>query len=323
MKPSAERGLLLVLMLGVCTVLQAGESPRNWLERMSIAMSQLSYQGTFVYIQGNEVETMRVTHIVDEKGVRERLVAVSGESREVIRDASGVRWVLGEQHSIMRDDAFKRAFFPSLPVDQYDQAEHSYQLRMAGKARIAGHQARLLNVIPKDRYRYGYSLWLEQHTGLLLKWELLDAGQKPLAKLMFTDLRLGSQVDPKDLVSNEQLQRFRTVKSALPAGNASAKRQPRWAPNELPPGFRLALHRYTQDAEHGIYEHLVYSDGFAAVSVYVEAAAAAKSGQAGLNRMGTTHAFTRVLDDMLITVVGDVPAVTVKFIGDAVGPAAP
>lgn len=322
MKRPAKRGWLLVLTLGFCGVLQAADSPRDWLERMSIAMSQLSYQGTFVYIQGNDVETMRVTHIVDDKGVRERLVSVSGESREVIRDASGVRWVVGEQHSIMRDDAFKRVFFPGLPLDQYEQVEHSYQIRVAGMARIAGHQSRLLKVVPRDRYRYGYSLWLEQRTGLLLRWELLDAGQKPLAKLVFTDLRLGSQVDPRDLNSNEQLQRFKTVESVLPAGDASVQVQPRWAPGKVPPGFRLALHRYTKDAERGVYEHLVYSDGLAAVSVYIEAAAAAETGKTGLSRMGTTHAFTRTLDDMLITVIGDVPAVTIKLIGDAVGPVA-
>ena len=323
MRRPAAAGALLALMLGFSNFLQAGDSPREWLERMSTAMSQLSYQGTFVYIQGNDVETMRVTHLVDENGVRERLVAVSGEPREVLRDASGVRWVLGNDHSVMHDASLNRVFFPGLPPDQYGQAEHSYELQMAGTERIAGHQARLLKVIPRDRYRYGYSLWLETHTGLLLKWELHDTRKKPLAKLLFTDLRLGSEVDPKDLKSEEELQRFKTVDSTLPSGDRPSRVQPRWLPDELPPGFRLTMHRYAKGEGPDSFEHLVYSDGLAAVSVYIEAASGAEAGEAILSRMGTTHAFTRAMDEVLVTVVGDVPAVTVKLIGDAVGPANP
>ena len=34
------------------------------------AMQAMSYQGTFVNVRGDEVETMRITHLVDENGVR-------------------------------------------------------------------------------------------------------------------------------------------------------------------------------------------------------------------------------------------------------------
>lgn len=75
---------------------------RDWLERMSAAMSQMDYQGTFVYVQGDDVVTMRITHVADEAGVRERLVSMSGAPREIIRDSNGVRWVLGDDHSVDR-----------------------------------------------------------------------------------------------------------------------------------------------------------------------------------------------------------------------------
>ena len=72
-----------------------------------------------------------------------------------------------------------------------------------------------------------------------------------------------------------------------------------------------------------MYEHLVYSDGLAAVSVYVESVDEESGRQPGVSRMGTTHAFSRISDGMLITVVGDVPAITVKTIGNAVSPVSP
>jgi len=302
-----------------------GRSAQDWLERMTVALSQMSYQGTFVYVQGDEVVTMRITHVADERGVRERLVALSGAPREVLRDGSGVRWVLGDGHAVLQDQAFSRSFFPLLPLDRQNQTNRSYALKLGGTARIAGQPARRLDVMPSDEYRYGYTLWLERHSALLLKWQLLDSKGATLAKLMFTDIRMGSEVDPAELKSSSALGEFRTVESRLPAAAGFVQEAPRWKPSRLPPGFELTDHRFfaTQDAdapESGMYEHLVYSDGLAAVSVYVESGSGREADGEGVRRLGTTHTFSRMAGGTLITVVGDVPAATVRLIGDAVVP---
>lgn len=312
--------LLVATLVFLATELNAGssDSPRQMLERMTVAMSQMSYQGTFVYVQGDIVDTMRITHIVDEAGVHEHLVAVSGPPREVIRDSRGVRWVLADDQSVFEDTGFNRSFFPQLPVDQHDQTESSYVMKRGGSARIARHRAQNLKVLPRDEYRYGYSLWLEEHSGLLLKWELIDNDRNVLAKLMFTDVRFGSEVDRSELVPSSQLKKFKTVESKLPAGRGLIKSTPRWQPASLPPGFELTAHRSFEDQDKGIYEHLVYSDGLAAVSLYIESRKAGSTPQTGVKRLGTTHAFSRSTDDMLVTVVGDVPAITVKMMGDSV-----
>ena len=317
--------MLVAVLLGSVGSVLAGNDvkPREMLERMTAAMSQMSYQGTFVYIQGDKVETMRITHVSDRNGMRERLVAVSGPPREVLRDSSGVRWVLADDRSVFEDSAFNRSFFPELPLDHYDQTEISYSLKLGSEARIAGHRARNLKVLPRDRYRYGYSLWLEEHSGLLLKWELIDGNRKSLAKLVFTDVRLGSEVDKDELKSTSQLKKFKTVESELPSGRGLSKAAPRWKPDSLPPGFQLTAHRYFGQQDQGIYEHLVYSDGLATVSVYVESAGQGGNSHTGVKRLGTTHAFTRKTDDMLVTVVGDVPAITVKSIAESVKIVAP
>lgn len=330
---TATAGLLVVLWLfgsGAAAAggnRDSGRDPQDWLERMSVALSQMSYQGTFVYVQGDEVVTMRITHVADERGVRERLVALSGAPREVLRDGSGVRWVLGDGHAVLQDQAFSRSFFPLLPLDRQDQTKRSYALKLGGTARIAGHPARRLDVIPRDEYRYGYTLWLEQHSALLLKWQLLDSKGATLAKLMFTDIRMGSEVDPAELESSSPLQEFRTVESRLPAAAGFVQEAPRWKPSRLPPGFELTDHRFfaAQDAEapgSGMYEHLVYSDGLAAVSVYVESGADRQADDGDVRRHGTTHTFSRMAGGTQITVVGDVPAATVRLIGDAVMPVA-
>ncbi|MCH5375666.1 MAG: MucB/RseB C-terminal domain-containing protein [Planctomycetes bacterium] len=325
MSTRSAAALLVAWCLGWTGATLAGtnDDPHDWLERMSAAMSQMSYQGTFVYVQGNEVETMRITHVSDEHGVRERLVSMSGAPREVLRDRNGVRWVLGDDRSVLEDPSFGRSFFPELPLDQQQDASASYVFKMGGSERIADHTARNLRVIPKDNYRYGYSLWLEEHSGLLLRWTLMDSDQQPLAKLMFTDIRLGSEVDPDELKPGSQLKKFKTVESGLPSGRKQTRMQPRWLPSRLPPGFRLTDHRFQEPKEGSIYEHLVYSDGLAAVSVYVENDSDLAEQESGISHLGTTHAFSRTLDGMAVTVVGDVPAITVEYIGNAVAQVSP
>ena len=324
MNPATATLRLIVVWIILSGPALAGmaNNPRDWLDRMSAAMNQMSYQGTFVYVRGSDVVTMRITHVVDENGARERLVSLSGAQREVLRDSNGIRWVLGDDQSVMEDSAFSRGIFPELPLDGEGPAGGSYVLKLGVQGRIAGRAARNLKIIPRDNYRYGYSLWLEMRSGLLLKWELIDSRRKPLATLMFTDIRLGSEVDPAELAPSSRLEKFRTVESTLPVGRAGSQGAPNWRPSQLPPGFALTAHRRNGERDEAMYEHLVYSDGLAAVSVYVESQGDSRQPVEGVSKLGTTHAFSRVAEDVTITVVGDVPAVTVELIGNAVAPAA-
>jgi sigma-E factor negative regulatory protein RseB len=310
-----------MLLLAVASPVWAdsNEGAAQLLDRMSAAMSQMTYQGTLVYIQGEEVETMRITHVSDEEGEREHLVTLSGLRREILRDSNGVRWVQGENLQVMEDESFGRSFFPEIPLGQSDQTSSSYRLELGSSERIAGHKGRKLMVKPKDKYRYGYNLWLEESSALLLKWELLDSDKQSLAKLMFTDLRVGSEVDVKELKPSSQLKEYKVLESSLPPGKSRSYSKPGWKPTKLPHGFKLTAHRNLGRQNQQIFEHLVYSDGLAAVSVYIETANdQARDHRNSTSRLGTTHAYSRVTNGILITVVGDVPAITVQSIGDAV-----
>jgi sigma-E factor negative regulatory protein RseB len=323
MRPKAAKAGLAAILLGLAPSLVASssQSADEWLERMSAAMSQMSYQGTFVYVQGDDVETMRITHVADEAGVRERLVSVSGSQREILRDSNGIRWVQDEDHSVMEDPVSGRSFFPEISLQLSSDDASAYEFELGAVERIAGHSGRQVKIIPRDRYRYGYSLWLEEQSALLLKWELMDSRQRRLAKLMFTDLRLGSEVDTSELRSVRNLKDYRKLESKLPSGGSLSHSNPKWQATKLPPGFRLTAHRYLGKNSQQLYEHLVYSDGLVAVSVYVESSEEDPPNQdATISRMGTAHAYARVTDGVLITVVGDVPAVTVQTIGEAVQP---
>ncbi len=307
-------------LIAVPVVSRADDEVYQWLERMGAAMSQMNYQGTFVYVRDDNVESMRITHVVDTQGLHERLVSVSGTPREIIRDARGVRWTSGEDRTVLANFTANRTFFPELPLEDSRHAALSYKFQLANEYRIAGHSGRRLDIVPKDQYRYGYSLWLEIQSNLLLQWELTDSQGQTLAKLMFTELKMGSEVDVGELRARSVTE---PTDATPPIAVATTKPPTQWEPAKIPPGFHLTSHRLQLSQEGDAYEHLVYSDGIAAVSVYIEAAEPDPDLDMGLSKMGTTHVFTREVGGELITVLGDVPAVTVKLIGESMGPHTP
>ena len=317
MSKLVRKALTLVLFLGVSGSVLAGgaDQARAMLETMASAMSQLNYQGTFVYVRDGVVETMRITHVQDGNGVRERLYSVSGPHREVIRDRDGVRCIFKDSSKLQEHLVVADNYFPDLPASLFDDKASGYKLETGGEARIAGQTARRVSITPEDDYRYGYDFWLQEDTGLLLKWVLLDANHKPLAKLMFTDFAIGDKVDLSELVSDSPSEDFIELIAAAKVKGAKLDSTPRWQPKKLPPGFQLTSHS-TEHGKQGSVEHSVYSDGLAAVSVYVEQHGLEVEFMSSENQLGTNNAYSRQQGDLQITVIGEVPAITVKSIAN-------
>lgn len=296
---------------------------RAIIERLATAMEELSYQGTFVYVRGKDVMTMRVTHVRDENGTRERMYSMSGPHREIIRDADGVRCVLGDDAESTHDPLVSRSLFPKLPLEELEEARGRYLFKVGGNTRIAGHRAQRLTILARDEFRYGYDLWLEEKTGLLLRWVLYDADRSSLATLMFTDLSYGEDIDLSELQSatpRDAFVRLETKPSAEPAPSpapAAAHRVGRPDLAGTPPGFRLAAHSPWPDEEDQGLQHFVFSDGLASVSVYIEDSRKAQGLKEGLSRMGTMNAYSRNAGAWQVTAIGEVPAITVKTFSNA------
>jgi len=306
-----------ILLLAVCLPSHANDDPQAWLERMSSAMRLMSYQGTFMYVADERMETMRITHVVDEKGSRERLVSVSGPRREVVRDSSGMKWISGDAESVMADPILDWPMFLQQSVPGLPGTSAHYKLRLGDQKRIAERTAQRIDIIAADEFRYSYSLWLESGSGLLLQWQLNDQKGEELAKLVFTEIKMGSEVDPSELkhTSNKK----RQVASGLPVGAAMPiSESSLWKARWQPPGFRMTANRAPGQSPENSFQHQVFSDGIASVSLYVEPFEASSGVGLGLHQLGTSHIFSRKVDDVLVTVVGDVPAITVEKIAQSV-----
>ncbi len=281
----------LALFFTVCAGAGETVSPGQWLERMSVALQEQNYQGVFIYRRDEDLAAMKVTHVVDGQGTREVLETLTGEARSEMRVTP-----------LVKADA----------ASQLANIDHYYTLKLLGNDRAAGRVTQLVSVMPKDEYRYGYRLWLDQATGLLLKSDLLDQKGDVIEQVMFTSL---------ELLPPEKIADATGVENSFAMPDPAANIEPvmpksRWVVGGLPKGFVL-LDAYSNNPNKG-FDHSVYSDGLASVSVFIERVKSEGEAFVGLSQMGAVSAFGNVDAGYQITVVGDVPEVTVTTIGQSI-----
>lgn len=331
MRVSAGRqAICMCFALGVAQA-AAGEEPvRAWLDRMSHALNNLDYEGTFVYQHDNQLETIRVVHIVNDAGEHERLYSLNGAPREVIRTPDSVHCILPDDRSVVVDRRLTQDLFPTLPPSQVGDLEDYYRFRLLGEDRVAGLDTMVLGIEPRDRFRYGYRLWLETDTGMLLRSELVDEGGGAIEQMMFTSISLGDGVPMKALDS--QIAGYQPAEfgprpppdqrdEATGEGRDSGGDRLEWSVTRLPPGFHLKSHGRADNprTNAGSGEHLVFTDGLASVSVYIERAGEGRAAAPdGISNMGAINAFSREKKKHRVTVVGEVPPVTVRNIAHSV-----
>ncbi|MDH3713658.1 MAG: MucB/RseB C-terminal domain-containing protein [Gammaproteobacteria bacterium] len=315
------RGLRIRAVIGAALTLvsvcaSAGvDDARQWLDRMSTAMQSLNYQGTFVYLHGGEIETMRIVHSRDESGERERLLSLNGEAREVIRDDNSVTCIWPGTRAVTVSKARPRTPFPAT-IPGPERLEAHYRIVTQGEARIAGMLARVIAIQPRDEFRYGYRIWLDRETDLLLRSDLLDDAGLPVEQVMFTELQV------LDHIPAERFEPILTGTGytwTTEDENSAMIPDPMWKVQSLPPGYSMTKRdkKPMMPDDNGV-EHMVYTDGLATVSVFIEPLGDGQERLEGASRMGAVNVFGAVDRDYQITVVGEVPAATVQYIAQAV-----
>lgn len=313
--------LFLIFLLASPSVFAADDA-HAWLMKIERAARTLNYEGVFVYQRGSLLESMRIVHSVNDGIVRERLVSMTGATREIVRNEHEVQCYLPDENSVFIEHRTPESkTFPAILPERLSDLDKSYALQLGQTARVAGRDARSIVIKPKDNYRYGYRLWADKATGLLLKASLLDERGKTIEQFMFTAISPGVAIAPAELQAQQGL---KGRKGEIQDQTVEMNQDPAWKVEELPPGFRLSafLTRKVAKQDRTI-DHLIFSDGLAAVSVFVEKIqeGAGSSVSRATRQMGALHAYGKVVEDHQITVMGEVPAVTVDMIGRSVSPA--
>ena len=319
------RGVLFLLIALGTLPAAAQESARQWLSDMNAAFSELSYDGIFSFYSGSDLASLRIVHMVVDGEQRERLVHLNGAPREIVRKGEDVACILlpGDEllelESSIPAGPFARAF-----VRRYDQISANYGFAFVGEDRIAGRNAVRLAVSPLDEDRFGYRLWLDKETRLLLRSELIDGSGERLEIFQFNSLTLGDDVDAAALEPAEYQGEIRSylqlaAKPAVPVSEPEVA----WHTSWLPAGFEMASADVRRRPDNlASINTMMYSDGLAAFSVFIEDMP--KTGAASMvSRAGATVAVTHLTagpDDRehLVTVVGELPTATAQRIASAI-----
>ena len=290
------------------------ENAADWLERMNAAVEELSYRGVFVHMQGESVETLSVVHLNEDGRISERIMSLDGAGREIIRDGEIVHCILPDEETVLLEDGNDASpLAAAIPSYTQELASH-YEFRLERRtARVADRRTQVVSIMPKDNLRYGYRLWLDLETAMPLKSLLLDEKGRTVEQVLFNLIEISDDIDRSELEPTINTEGFAMYRPPTLASQSDGTM--RLSPSQLPPGFSLSASKQGPMAGSRYpVDHLVYSDGLATVSVFVEDPQSDPEIATGFTRLGTANAFSLTVNGRQVTAVGEVPRQTVESI---------
>ncbi|MSS76349.1 MAG: outer membrane lipoprotein-sorting protein [Methyloglobulus sp.] len=310
--------ILFTFLLTAMSVVSAAENTltaKQILQKMVKAMEISNYQGTVVFLKNDKLEAMKYFHASKKNQEQERLVSLNSPQREIIRNSDEVTCLYKLTQQVIVDRRpYEHSFIVDVPKN-LDELDTSYQFEVVGEEDVAMLPSYVVAIQPKDDFRYIRKIWIAKEQFLPMKAIVYGLSGVVLEQVVFTEMQFNKQPPSKDKVVSEA-SKVTAIASEL-ANNAS------FEVTALPLGFkqiffsRKPLHQSDQPVDH-----LLLSDGFASVSVYLESKKANAIPDSrfpeGINSVGAINFMSRSLADSQLTVLGEVPASTVKYISEGV-----
>jgi sigma-E factor negative regulatory protein RseB len=312
----ATLGVTLVTSLSV----QASADDDVWqvLQKAAVAAHALSYQGIFYYQAGSQSKPVQITHLFNGKGEFARNVVLDNAPREVFSQGNDLVIFNPRNEKIVIEKRHGQNMFPAILPTNLDSVKESYSLRAGERERVAGRPAQMLFLESKDTLRYGYRFWIDTEYGLLLKSEMLNGHNEVIESIAFNQLGLMDILDldwfqPK--IDNKKSYVMENETATIAYNSVSTD----WKLKDLPLGFRKVdqMIRMVHGKTLPVTQ-VVLSDGLASVSLFIEPITKNIKPRIGHKLVGGTSFFASVSDGYQLTVVGEVPEVTVAQIANAV-----
>jgi len=315
---------ILVLGFAPGAVVAAGDSREAlaMLEKMAEAGRKVNYSGTFIFQHGKQVEASSIARFVNPAGgVLERLETLDGPAREIIRNNDQVTCYLPGSKVVLIDPRGSRQF--PIRVEQIQEIVQHYNVVKGGLDRVAGMECQWVTLAPADSLRYTRRFCAELNTGLPLQARTLNDKNETLEAFAFSTLEIGGSFR-RELVQSKYAamsakQNWRVDRSALTAGDSGDSG---WVVQSLPAGFRKLMElRRSMVGKKGTASHLVFSDGLAAVSIFIEPGARPDRKQT-LRHQGAMHIYSQPVAGHTVTILGETPAETVMLFARSLEPRA-
>ena len=305
-----------LLVFALLSSQASAQQAHDWLERMNRAVEELNYRGTFVHVLDGTPETLHIVHRNADGQSGERIFSLDGASREIVRQGARVQGIFPDRRLVLFET--RRDVSPlatALPSDTAELAPH-YSIELGGSERVANRAVQVLEIKPRDEFRYGYMLWLDQETAMPLKSHLVDEQGKVVEEILFTDIEFPADIPAAALEPTIDTTGF-TMQRAADAKPLDASIP--WRAAALPGGFKLSIATESRIAGSDTpVGHLVYSDGLATVSVFIEDPATEAEVGEGFSTMGSTNVYSLTLSSgQKATAIGEVPRQTVRSIASS------
>ena len=316
--PRARR-LVPVLAVGVACAAQAAPGdPVALLQRAAQAARQSSYEGTYVHTNGDHTSTVRVTHVASGGDEHERIEPLDDASLEIVRHNDETFCRFPDAKTVRLDPRIASRFFPNLIAASAEAIVQAYDVKLGKTERVLGYECQWLRLEPRDGLRYPQAICAEVATGLVVRAKTYNDQRQPIEQYTFTDLKLGPQVARTDLRSLFRARNRQWISDGQPRDEAT-NADSGWQVQRVPLGFqKIAELKRVLPGRPQPVAQLVYTDGLATLSVFVEPnATPPRAAEAG-SEDGTTHFFVRPIGEHVVSVLGEVPAVTAQQVARSV-----
>jgi sigma-E factor negative regulatory protein RseB len=318
---------LLPWVAGATPPLAGSDEPadaRAWLARIHAAANQRNYQGTMVFTAGGMLSSSRVAHFRVGGQSFERLEALDGRLQRVYRHNDAVHTLWSQSRLAVIDSRNVATQLGSLTKVAEPRAADQYELKAEGSERVAGREALVLLLKPRDDLRYTQRVWADRATGLMLRADVIGPARAVLESAAFSEIEIGVRPLPDSvLVPMNRLEGYRVLRPQHVTTQLEAEG---WVMQRGVPGFTLAgclkrpLDATAMDSGQRVAEQVVqavFSDGLTHVSLFIEPYDARRHKHGLHAQIGATATTTQRRGDFWITTMGDVPVSTLKMFNDA------
>ncbi|MES2579067.1 MAG: MucB/RseB C-terminal domain-containing protein [Pseudomonadota bacterium] len=290
------------------------------LQKAALAARELNYQGIFIYQNGNQARSVQITHMNDNGRELTRNMVLdnklqAGQAREVFSQGSDIVIFHPKNDKVIIEKRRGQNLFPAMLPVNLQSLKLSYIARVGMLDYVAGRQAQIIELIPKDAYRYSYKIWTDTEYGLLVKMTLLNDKTETLEQIAFQEL---SMLNSHDL--NWFQPKIDASKNYVMEDATSPNRvHTNWIVAELPPGYIKVDHiELMVNGKTSPINQMIFSDGIASVSLFIEPIIKGMRTKTGHKLVGSTNICANVINGYQVVVVGEVPLATVQMISKAV-----
>ena len=288
----------------------------DWLMRMHESSKNRTYIGTYVVSSGGVMSSAKIWHVCEGNQQMERVETLTGAPRSIFRHNDRVVTFMPDHKLVRNEKRESSGRFPELLQPTDSRIADFYRIRSEGVDRVAGVEADVVVLVPKDSMRFGYRVWSEQKRGLVVKLQTLDIDGKVLEQAAFSELQLDAPVKMDKLLHMMgKVDGYRVEQPVLVKTTAGAEG---WFLKAPVAGFKpMSCYKRpaASTAPTGSEEPLqwIFSDGLASVSLFVEPSDRLRHDKESSMSMGATQTMTRQLGPYWVTLVGEVPMPTLRL----------